>query len=91
MLVTPEEWNVGKLLSRFNEVVFESATEYNPSKLCTYLLDLASAFNEFYHKHPVLKAESADLVSARIILISKVAETLKNSLNLLGIDILEKM
>ncbi|MBU4331703.1 arginine--tRNA ligase [Patescibacteria group bacterium] len=91
LLDTDEEWEIGSLLARFNEVVKESASELNPAELCTYLLDLASAFNTFYHKHPVLKAKNQDTVNARLTLIDRVAKVIKLGLELLGIEVVEKM
>ncbi|NQU77541.1 hypothetical protein HQ544_02480, partial [Candidatus Falkowbacteria bacterium] len=91
LLNTAEEWNVGKLLARYPEVIMESANEHNPSKLATHLIDLAQSFNTFYHKHKVLGAKNKDLENARLALISKVAQTLKYGLNLLGIDVVDRM
>ena len=91
LLNTSEEWEVGKLLSQYQEVIAESANEYNPSKLATYLLDLSQSFNTFYHKHKVIGAKNKELAQARLILITKTADTLKTGLNLLGINVVEKM
>lgn len=63
---------------------------YNPAYLCQYLLKLSQKFNEFYHQHRVLQAKS-DVKNARLILISSVAEVIKNGLNLLGVDVLQEM
>lgn len=49
-----EELTVLRKLARFEETVLASATEYSPHVLCTYLYELAQAFNSFYNKHSVL-------------------------------------
>ena len=51
---------------------------------------MAKKFNEYYHKHQILKAED-DVKNARIALIKSVAQVIENGLNLLGIEVLEKM
>ena len=74
----------------FNNTVKTSALQYRPHVLARYLIDLSQKFNEYYHKVPVLKADE-DVRRARIILISAVMQVLGNGLNILGIDVLEKM
>lgn len=91
LLSSFEEWKLGQLLSRYQEVVAESANEYKPSKLAVYLLDLSQAFNTFYHKHSVLKAKDNDLLKVRLALISKVAQVISSGLEFLGLDIAERI
>jgi len=45
-------------MSSFSNIVNEAAENYKPSLVARYALDLAQAFNEFYHECPVLKASS---------------------------------
>ncbi|MBD3260053.1 arginine--tRNA ligase, partial [Candidatus Woesearchaeota archaeon] len=78
-------------LSKFNEIVAESAKSYKPSMVCRYLLDLGQGFNEFYHKCHVLQAEEENLKNARLLLINKIKEVLKQGLQLLGIEAPEAM
>ncbi|MDD5626099.1 MAG: arginine--tRNA ligase [Patescibacteria group bacterium] len=91
ILGNPEEVAILKLLAAFPGVIKESAVSYNPTCLATYLLKLSQTFNEFYHKHKVLKAENQRLIKARLVLIQAVAQVLKNGLNLMGINVLERM
>jgi arginyl-tRNA synthetase len=77
-------------LSDFPALVEKAAIELRPNILANYAYELAKQFNEFYHLHNILKAEE-NTKEARLILINCVRHTLKNSLSLLGIDVLEKM
>lgn len=86
-----EERVLVNLLAEFPEVVKKSALEYNPSDIANFLYELSQSFNRFYHDHSVLSADSDDLIQARLKLISAVGIVLKNGLNLLGIDVVEKM
>lgn len=78
------------LLSRFPEAVKEAAEQYKPSIVARYALELAQAFNEFYHDCPVLKADKR-VMESRLLLIFCVRQVLKNALDLLGIQAPEEM
>jgi len=80
-----------KNLGGFSIAVEKSALEYNPSVICTYLYDLSRNFSRFYHDNQILKAETKELVKARVILSKMVLQVLKNSFKLVGIPFLEKM
>ena len=78
------------LLSQFPETADEAAKNYRPHLISRYLLDLAQAFNEFYHSCPILQAPKP-IMEARLKLITAVKQVLANGLNLLGIDAPERM
>ena len=73
-------------------VKFESqfifTREISQSTLCTYLYELASIFNLFYQKCPILKSENEDF---RLSLTNATSKILEQGLYLLGIDAPEKM
>src|SRR3989344_3311197 len=85
-----EELNLIKLLAQFKEVIEQSAVNQKPHHLAQYLISLSQAFNEFYHKLPVI-SEDKDLMKARLLLVDSVRKVLANGLNLLGITALEEM
>ena len=88
--LTGEEQLALRLLYRFPEIAEEAAENYAPSTLCTYLFDLAQAFNLFYQKDPILSAEEKTR-ELRIVLTKRVGEVLKTGLHLLGIAAPQKM
>ena len=90
LLDSKEEIELIKKLSAFPQIAEKTAVELRPNTIANYAYELAKQFNEFYHIHNILKEEEK-LKKARLLLISCVRQTLKNSLNLLGIDVLEKM
>jgi len=90
-LGNPEEVEILKSLFVFQNSIKQAVDSYNPAYLANYLLKLSQQFNEFYHKCPVLRAEGKNLVKGRLVLIQAVAQVLKNGLNLLGINVLNKM
>ena len=90
VLGNKEETELFKLLFTFPQILEKSVNTYNPSHLAHYVLKLSQKFNEFYHQHQVLKANHK-LRNGRLRLIQAVAEVIKNSLHLLGINILDEM
>jgi len=90
LLNSTEEIELIKKLSSFPQIVEKTGNELRPNIIANYAFGLAKQFNEFYHIHNVLK-EKQDVKNARLLLVNCVKQTLKNSLNLLGIDVLEKM
>jgi len=87
----PAERGVGARLLRLPEVLELAASELKPNILTDYLFELANAFSTFFEECPVLKAESAERRDSRLALCDLTARTLKFGLDLLGIDIVERM
>ncbi len=77
-----------KKLSQFPEVVLNSYNNLNPSVIANYSHQLSQIFNEFYHSCPVIGSEQE---SFRLTLVKSFKQVLGNSLNLLGIETLERM
>lgn len=85
-----EEIELIKKLSEFPNIVEKTANELRPSIIANYTYELAKQFNEYYHAHNILK-EKDEIKNARLVLVDCVKQVLKNSLNLLGIEVLERM
>jgi arginyl-tRNA synthetase len=90
LLNSKEEIGLIKKLSAFPQIVEKTGNESRPNIVTNYAYELAKQFNEFYHIHNILK-EKQDIKNARLLLASCVRQTLKNSLNLLGIEVLDRM
>jgi arginyl-tRNA synthetase len=78
------------MLSRFGEAVPAVLDEFRANLLASYLLDLARAYHSFYHSSPVLKSEGA-VRKTRLVLCELTARVLRKGLELLGIDVPERM
>ena len=85
-----EEIELIKLLANFPEIVAKATNELRPHLIASYIYSLAQKFNEYYHIHQILKADE-NVSNARILLISAVRQVIKIGLNLLGIDVLDRM
>jgi arginyl-tRNA synthetase len=80
-----------KELVKYPTVLQEAADKYDPSLVSSYAYTLAKAFHKFYHDVSILKAETEDARTFRILLSQQVALVLKKSMRLLGIEMPEKM
>lgn len=79
------------MLTRFPEVIEQAVNEYRPNLVTTYLYDLARAFNGFYNEAPVLNAETEAQKTARLKLVEAFARVMENGLNVLGMEVFERM
>lgn len=83
-----KEIELVKKIYEFQEVVLNSYKHLNPSLIANYSYQLAQIFNEFYHACPVIGSEQE---AFRLALVEAFRQVLKNSLELLGIEVLEEM
>jgi len=89
-LDAPEELALAKALLRFPEAVETAAEEYRPNAMTAYLYDLAWRFTGFYGACPVLQADPG-LRESRLLLALGTADRLRLGLDLLGIEVNERM
>jgi len=77
-------------LARYPEIVKLAGDKYEPSFLCTYLLELARYFHKAYHLMRV-KGEVSTIAQARMNLFWATKQVLGNGMKLLGMKLLERM
>jgi arginyl-tRNA synthetase len=82
---------LGIKLLQFHETLDQVAREAMPHILCAYLYDLASLYMTFYEACPILKDVPVDLRNSRLRLCHLVARTIEKGLDLLGIEVMERM
>jgi arginyl-tRNA synthetase len=90
LLGEPQERALALQLLGFAAAVEATAETYSPSKLCTYLFDLATTFTGFYEARRVLVEDQA-LRTSRLGLCDLTARVLERGLSLLGIEAPEQM
>ncbi|MUK37894.1 arginine--tRNA ligase [Aliivibrio fischeri] len=81
---------VAKLM-QFEEAVQAVASEGQPHLMCAYLFELAGQFSSFYEACPILNNEDDVVKQSRLKLAALTAKTIKQGLELLGIETLERM
>ncbi|MBD3206831.1 arginine--tRNA ligase [Candidatus Bathyarchaeota archaeon] len=90
-LVDVKEKELINLLVQFPETFLRATDLLKPGDITAYANNLANKFNSFYATQRVIGAESKGVEGARLKLIESVRVTLRNALNLLGIEAPEKM
>ena len=89
---TNEERKLALVLLYFGETLEQVAAQGYPHILCNYLYNLASSYMVFYEHCPILKKDVPPTIKmSRLILSKTTSQILKKGLNLLGIEIMEKM
>jgi len=89
-LETDQEIALAKKIAKFPVVIDRVVTGLHPHLLATYAHELADTFNTFYHFEPVLKSEGT-VRNRRLTLVSAMQNTLKETLETLGIDAIRTM
>ncbi|MBP9956362.1 MAG: arginine--tRNA ligase [Pseudomonas sp.] len=90
-LQAEQEQALAAKLAQFAEVVNAVAAKGTPHVLCSYLYELAGLFSSFYEHCPILAAEDEAVQHSRLRLAALTGRTLKQGLELLGLDTLERM
>lgn len=88
VLEDPAEIELVKIMSKFTNVIEESARINRVHPVAQYAMDLAGAFNKFYKSVPVIGSDKEDL---RLLIVDKARITIRNSLELMGIDAPDSM
>ncbi|CCH55317.1 arginyl-tRNA synthetase [Fibrisoma limi BUZ 3] len=87
----PTEQQLVYLLSQFPQRIAEAANDYAPSYLGQYAYELAKAYNQFYAEVSILSEPDPVKTQLRVTVSAMVAETIRKAMQLLGIDVPEKM
>lgn len=90
LLETPEELRLIRFMDSLPEVVDEAAREFEPHKIVYYLTELAGQFHSYYNKTKVV-TDDVTLSTARLYLLARIRQVLRNALTLLGITAPERM
>ena len=79
-----------KVIASFNKTILNAMRKNEPHIITRFVLDLAQAFNKFYHDNSIL-VEDAELRKARLALVCATRQALENGLKLLGMQAPERM
>ena len=89
--INEKEVQLIQKLNSFESVVEQAGKDYSPSGIANYCYELTKDFNQFYHEYSILNAENAEAKTLRLTLAKNVAKTIKNGMQLLGIEVPERM
>ena len=87
------EWEraLGLWLLRLADALDELVEDFRPNQLTNYLFELTKVFFTFYEKCHVLKTEDAELRTSRLALCALTGATIQRGLQLLGIEVIDRM
>lgn len=91
LLNTEYEIALIKEIAKFEIHVEDAAANLSPKSIARYAYSLATQFNAFYEKVPVLHGKDPEVSKARLVLVSTFIKAIKTALNLLGMDALDRM
>ena len=86
-----KEVELVKQMYSFPGIVKDAFESYNPAVIANYVYDLVKEYNQFYHDFPILKENDQYIREFRLILSKKISEIVKDGMNLLGIEMPERM
>ena len=78
-------------LNEFGAAVEQAGKDYSPSGIANYCYELTKDFNLFYHDYSILNADTETEKITRLMLAKNVAKVIKNGMELLGIEVPERM
>ncbi|MBP9993255.1 MAG: arginine--tRNA ligase [Bacteroidales bacterium] len=87
----PKEESVIALLASYPEKVREAGAAHSPALIANFAYDLAKEFNQYYHDTQIIREEDAAVRSQRLVLSETVARTLRHAMNILGIELPDRM
>jgi arginyl-tRNA synthetase len=90
-VTAPEESELLLVMSKFEETVREAIDTYEPSIVTRYILDLAGAYNRFYHNCSILGADNDEIRSSRVLLTKAANQVLGNAFDLICLAKTEKI
>ena len=86
------EHRLSVMLLRFEDILERAAEDASPNQITTYLYDLATLFMRFYEQNPMLKeGVKEETKMSRLLLADLTAKTIKQGLDILGIQVVNKL
>lgn len=89
--ISEKEENLIQMLADYAEIVKEAGKLYSPACIANYTYDLVKEYNQFYHDFSILREENEELKRFRLVLSANVAKIVKSGMDLLGIEVPERM
>lgn len=86
-----KELSLIQRLTEFPAQVRQAGDEFSPAVLCNYAYSLACDFNSFYHDYSILNEPDAEKRTVRLVLSASVAKVIRTAMELLGIEVPNRM
>ena len=89
--LNPKEVRIIKILNNFPNKIAEAGEAHSPAIVANYAYELAKEFNQYYHDTPILREENKAVLAFRLQLIELIARVLTKAMDILGIELPERM
>lgn len=91
LILSGKEKNLLKNLHEFPFIIQDAAENYSPALIANYVYDLVKEYNQFYHDHTILKEENTEIRNFRLKISELVGAVVNTGMQLLGIEMPERM
>lgn len=89
--ISEKEENLIQSIADFASIIKEAGSQYSPACIANYTYDLVKEYNQFYHDFSILREENTNLKIFRLVLSGNVAKIIKEGMDMLGIEVPERM
>ncbi len=89
--VSVKEKDLLKRIALFPAVIKEAGDNFSPAVIANYCYELVKEFNQFYHEHTILGESDENIMNFRLVLATSVGNVIQKGMNLLGIEMPERM
>ena len=89
--ITEKEKEIIKYLTEFPLIIKLAGENYSPAGIINYVYELVKSYNSYYQSVSIIKINKKEIKNFRMNLSKMVARTIKNSMNLIGIELPDKM
>jgi arginyl-tRNA synthetase len=89
--ILPKEKELIIKLYNFDTMVKQAASEYSPAIVANYVYDLAKEYSQYYHDTQILKESDQKAIVFRLQLSENIGNAIRSAMNLLGINVPERM
>lgn len=91
LALSKKEESLIQNLYNYPAVVNQAGVDFNPALIANYVYELVKEYNQFYHDSPILKEADEDVRDLRLTLSANVAKVIKDGMDLLSINVPERM
>lgn len=91
LTISDKETSLIQMLAEYPNIVRQAGEDFSPAVIANYVYDLVKEYNQFYQSSSILKEENAELKNFRLLLSRNVAKIIASGMNLLGIEMPERM
>lgn len=89
--MSDKEVTIVQQIDTFPDVIHEAGEQFSPALIANYTYNLVKAYNQFYNDTPILREPNAAVRNMRLQLSAVVARTIRSAMQLLGIDMPDRM